>query len=97
MPALFIKISILPNSNRTSSASFWDSLKSAALLLYPLALTPKAINSFSNAVAASTDALYVNATFAPCCAKTSAIPFPIPRLAPVIIAVLWKIIIVKRI
>ena len=33
-------------------------------------------------------ALYVKATLAPCFAKTSTIPFPIPRLPPVIIAVL---------
>ena len=48
---------------------------------------PCAFKSASNALAASTEELYVKATLAPCCAKTSAIPLPIPRLAPVMIAV----------
>ena len=61
--------------------------KSVALDLYDLALTPKAVNSFSNERAASSDELYVNATFAPCFANVKAIPLPIPRVAPVIIAV----------
>ena len=60
--------------------------KSAAFDLYPFALIPKADNSFSKANADSADELYVKATFAPCCANTFAIPLPIPRLAPVIIA-----------
>ena len=86
IPALLIKTSIVPNSAITSSTNFCASLKSAAFDLYPLALIPKAFNSFSNAKADSTDELYVKATFAPCSAKTFAIPLPIPRLAPVIMA-----------
>jgi hypothetical protein len=44
-----------------------------------------AFNSFSSAKADSTDEL-CKATFAHALQKTSAIPFPIPRLAPVIMA-----------
>ena len=81
---------MLPNSFNTSFANSWAVLNSAALDWYPFALTPKEVNAASKVFAASTEELYVNATLAPCLANSTAIPRPIPLVAPVIIAVLFS-------
>ena len=57
IPALFTKISIAPNSFKTSLANSWAASKSAAFDWYPFAATPKAFNSVSSASAAVTDEL----------------------------------------
>ena len=60
-------------------------VKSAALLWYPLALTPYfSVNSASKALAFSTELANVKAILQPFLANVSAIPLPIPLVAPVI-------------
>ena len=55
IPALFTKMSTVPNSATTSSTNVCAALKSEASLLYPFAFTPFAASSASNARAFSSD------------------------------------------
>ena len=88
MPALFTRMSIFPKSLTISFTTFWESSKSAAFEMYPFTVTLCAFNSWIVFKKASSSAIFVMAIDAPSAANLFAIAFPIPRLAPVIKAVL---------
>src|SRR5690606_5594863 len=83
IPALLMRISTLPNSAITSSTSFCAASKSDASLWKPFIFVVE-LRDFSSSAAFSTEPAKVNATCAPCFAKLSTIPLPIPREPPVI-------------
>ena len=88
IPALFTRMSTDPKSSFTCLTTSSLCAKSAALLAYPLALTPRAAISASVALPFSSITKSVNAMFAPSCANFNAMALPMPRAAPVTRAVL---------
>jgi hypothetical protein len=88
MPALLIRISTVPNVSTTwltASVKDWKSDTSAAI---DMALPPFDLISVSTDFKASMLRL-INTTLAPALDKLCAIELPIPREAPVTIAILF--------
>jgi hypothetical protein len=85
IPALFTRISILPNVAKVFSTNCFASSKLEASLFTANPFTPKDSTSATNSKAFCSLEWYEKATLEPCLAISKTIERPIPRLPPVII------------